>query len=133
MLRPENFPPLSMTADESDQPVMPVRLRVCDGDGERIVPASVAAVELVFDPGAAIHAGTEISVTAGEVSLVAIALETREGDTEGEVVQFMLLSISGDHASHVGPLRRSEALRQFCQFVLTARPETAGQNERVSP
>ena len=117
MLRPENFP----------------LLRICDGDGERIVPASVTAVELVFDPGAAIPAGTEISLTGGEVSLVAVALETHEADTEAEVVQFMLLSISGEHASHAGPLRRSEALRQFRQFVLTALPETAGQNERVSP
>ena len=133
MLRPENFPPLSMTANASNQPVMPVRLRICDGDGERIVPASVTAVELVFEPGAAIRAGTEISVTGGEVSLVAVALETGEADTEGEVVQFMLSSISGEHACLAGPLNRSEALRQFRQFVLTALPETAGQNERVSP
>jgi hypothetical protein len=115
VLRPENFP----------------RLRICDGNGERIVPASVTAVEQVFDPGATIHAGTEISLTDGEVSLVAITLETREADTGGEVVQFMLLSITGEHASHAGPVRRSETLRQFRQFVLTALPETAGQDERV--
>ena len=72
-----------MTATKSNRPAMPMRLRICDGDGERIVPASVTAVELVFE--------------------------------------------------HAGPLRRSEALRQFRQFVLTALPETAGQNERVSP
>jgi hypothetical protein len=122
-----------MTATKSNWPAMPVRLRICDGDGERIVPASVTAVERVFDPGAAIRAGTEICLTAGAVSLVAVALDTRGADAEGEVVQFMLTSVSAEHASLAGPLRRSEALRQFRQFVLTAGPETAGPNERVSP
>ena len=122
-----------MTATRSNWPAMPVRLRICDGNGERIVPASVTAVELAFDPDAAIRAGTEISVTGGEVSLVAVALETHETNTGGEVVQFMLSSISGEHASLAGPLGRSEALRQFRQFVLTAESETAGQDGRVFP
>src|SRR5215213_3637286 len=122
-----------MTATRSNRPVMPVRLRICDGNGERVVPASVTAVELAFDAGAVIHAGTEISVTGGEVSLVAVALKTGEADTDREVIQFMLSSISGEHASLAGPLGRSEALRQFRKFVLTAESGTAGQNERVSP
>lgn len=122
-----------MTATKSNWPAMPVRLRICDGDGERIVPASVTAVERVFAPGAAIRAGTEICLTAGAVSLVAVALDTRGADAEGEVVQFMLTSVSAEHASLDGPLRRSEALRQFRQFVLTAGPETADPNERESP
>lgn len=122
-----------MTASKSNCPAMAVRLRICDGDGERIVPASVTAVERVFAPGAAIRAGTEISVTGGEVSLVAVAFDTREADAEGEVVQFMLSSVSAEQASLAGPLRRSEVLRQFRQFVLTAVPETAGPTQRVSP
>ena len=110
-----------------------MRLRICDGDGERILPASVTAVERLFARGAAIRAGTEISVTSGEVSLVAVAFDTREADAQGEVVQFMLSSVSAEHASLAGPLRRSEVLRLFRQFILTAMPETAGPNERVSP
>jgi 1-deoxy-D-xylulose 5-phosphate reductoisomerase len=110
-----------------------MRLRICDGDGERIVPASVAAVERIFAPGAAIRAGTEISVTGEGVSLVAVALGTRETDAEAEAGQFRLLSVDREHAFLAGPLSRNEALRQLRQFVLTASPETTGENERVSP
>jgi hypothetical protein len=105
-----------------------MRLRVCDGNGERILPASVTAVERVFAPGVAIPAGTEISLTAGGVSLVAVALETREADVERESAPFRLLSVNREHASLGGPVSRIEALRQFREFVLTT-----GQNERVSP
>ena len=122
MLRPENFPPLCR-----------MRLRICDGNGERIESASAAAVERIFTPGAAIRVGTEISLTGEGVSLVAVALDTREADAEGEAGQFRLLSLNPEHASLAGPLSRSEALRQFRQFILTVRPETTGQNERVSP
>ena len=110
-----------------------MRLRICDGIGERIEPASVTAVERVFAPGSAIRAGTEISLTVEGVSLVAVALDTREADAEGEAGQFRLLRVNREHASLAGPVSRSEALRQFRQWVLTVLPETPGQNERVSP
>jgi hypothetical protein len=120
-----------MTATTSNRPALPVRLRVCDGDGERIVPASVLAVEQVF--GGAIRAGAEIALTGGEMSLVALALNTGEADAESEARQFMLSRIKGEHASLAGPLPRSEALQQFRQFVLTVLADTTHRNERVSP
>jgi len=130
VLRTENFPPL---AARSNRPATPVMLRICDGDGERVLPVIANAVERVFAPSAAIRAGTEISVTDGEASLVAVAFDAGEAGAEGEVVQFMLSRVSAEQASLTGPLGRSETLRQFRQFVLTAVPETAGPNERVSP
>jgi hypothetical protein len=120
-----------MTATSSDRPDLLVRLRICNGDGERIVPASVLAVEQAF--GAAIGAGAEFALTGGEMSLVAVALNTRDADAESEVLQFMLSRINGEHASLAGPLSRSEALQQFRQFVLTVLADTTHHNERVSP
>ena len=110
-----------------------MKLRICDGNGERILPASVTALERVFAPGVPITAGTEISLTAEGVSLVAVALDSHEADAKGEAGQFRLMIVNPEHASLAGPLSRSEALRQFRQFVLTVLPETMGQNERVSP
>ena len=122
-----------MTATRSNRPERPVQLRICDGNGEHIEPASVAAVERIFAHGAAIGAGTEISVTDGEVSLVAVALDTGEADAEGEVGQFWLMSVNVDHASLAEPLPRSEALRQFRRFVMMADSETLSPKEGVSP
>ena len=51
-----------------------MRLRICDGAGERILPATLERVEEVFAPDGATAPGTEITLAAGEHWLSATVL-----------------------------------------------------------
>jgi hypothetical protein len=115
-------------------PATPVKLRICDGEGrERTVAASVIAVEQAFAPGVALRAGTEISLTDGQGTLVALAFGTPGADASGQVAEFLLSSFNGEHAALSGPVSRSEVLRRFRQFVLASVLEKPKRDGRVSP
>jgi len=86
-----------------------MNLRVCDGGGERILPASIEVVEQTLAPAVVIREGTEISLADNERSLVALAVETDE---------FLLSSFSAENATLTGPVSRQEAVRRFREFLL---------------
>lgn len=97
-----------------------MNIRICDGDRERIVPASIELVEQAFAPGIPIREGTEITLAEGERWLAALAVGAPSGSDAGNAGEFLLSGITGDAAEPSGLVRRSEALRQFRQFVLTS-------------
>lgn len=107
-----------------------VRLRVCDGEGERILTASLPVLEQAF-ASAVIRSGTEISLSDGTRILVALALGSNDSDASGES-EFLLSRIEGEHASLSGPVTRVEAVRQFHQF-LAANPMNVQRDGRVIP
>jgi hypothetical protein len=93
-----------------------MRLRICDGQREQIVPASIETMEQAFAPGASLRLGTEITLSNGERWLTAIALGAVKA-AEGEIEQF-LLSSAGDRSSpRVGRVGRGELLDQFRKFL----------------
>jgi hypothetical protein len=49
-----------------------MRLRICDGERERIAPPSIEMVEQAFAAGASLPRGTEITLTDGERWLTAL-------------------------------------------------------------
>ena len=55
-----------------------MRLRVCDGEFERIYPASAARLRDIFAPAARPNPGTEITLAAGERWLSATVLPWTE-------------------------------------------------------
>jgi hypothetical protein len=77
-----------------------MKLRVCDAGRERIVPTSVDLVERTFAPSAVINDGTEITLTEGERWLAAIVIGAADAVSSR--------------------VTRSEALRQFREFVLAS-------------
>jgi hypothetical protein len=101
-----------------------MNLRICDGERERIGPASMEVVEQAFAPGMPIRQGTEISLADGDRWLTAVPLDAREAGTSGETEEFLLMSASGDGAALSGPVGRSEALQRFREFVLAGAAET---------
>jgi hypothetical protein len=94
-----------------------MRLRVCDGEGERIVDASVSVIEQAFAPAVFIRSGTEISLSDGNQVLVALSLGRPEPTTRDYAGEFLLSRVNGEHASLSGPVVREEALRQFREFI----------------
>ena len=103
--------------------VSTMNLRICDGERERIWPASVELVEQAFAAGVPMRAGTEISLADGDGWLVAVALGARESSPSGETEEFLLTSSRGHGAALSGPVRRSEMLRRFREFVLSRAAE----------
>jgi hypothetical protein len=103
---------------------MAMYLRICDGERERIGPASMRAVEQAFAPGVPMLPGTEISLADGDRWLTAVPLDAREGGTSGETEEFLLMSASENGAALSGPVGRSEALQRFREFVLARAAET---------
>jgi hypothetical protein len=109
-----------------------MNLRICDGEGERIWPASVEVVEQAFAPSVRMRMGTEISLADGERWLAAVALGAREGGTGGETERFLLTNANGDNATLSDPVGRGEALRRFREFLL-ARAAQAESCRRIFP
>ena len=97
-----------------------MKLRICDGVVERVVPASSEVVDQAFVPGAPWGAGTEVSLAVGQRSLVAVALGAREPGGDGDSEEFLLTSADGDAATVCGPVERREALRRFQHFFQAA-------------
>jgi len=100
----------------------PMKLRVCDGGGERILAAAVHILEEVFDPGLELRPGTEISLADDERTLVALALSRSEAEVNGEAGEFLLSRVDQEHAALFGPVSRREALRLFREFISLAVP-----------
>jgi hypothetical protein len=90
-----------------------MRLRICDGQRERTAPASLELVEEAFTP-VEISDGYEVALADGDRWLAAVAVNSRpDGDPE------FLLTGAGSHGAPAGGrVSRSEALRQFRDFVL---------------
>jgi hypothetical protein len=95
-----------------------VQLRICDGNGERIVAASPEGIEQAFAPGVVVRAGTEISLVDAERTLVALSVDISGGGAAGEAIEFLISRITGEHAALSGPVSRREALRLFRGFML---------------
>lgn len=95
-----------------------MNLRICDGERERRVPATLELLEESFAPGVAIREGTEITLVEGERWLAALAV----GGTGNDAVEFLLSGAIPQAAESSGRVGRSEALRQFREFVLTSVP-----------
>lgn len=95
----------------------PVRLRVCDGEGEHIVDASVSVIEQAFAPTVFLRSGTEIALSDGNQVLVALSLGGPEPTASDYAGEFLLSRVDGEHASLSGPVAREEALRQFREFM----------------
>ncbi len=91
-----------------------MRLRICDGGHERLVPASLELVERVFAPDAAIADGTEIGVADGARWLVAMAVQA----PDGEAVLLSGESTGGE--SVAGRVDRATALQRFREFLVTS-------------
>jgi hypothetical protein len=94
-----------------------MNLRICDGERERILPASLRVVEQAFAPAIAIREGTEISLANQQRSLVALAIGSPADVAEGSE-SFLLSTISAESAVLSGPLSRREALHRFREFLL---------------
>jgi hypothetical protein len=119
------------TSESHSLPPRPVRLRICEGEGERIVDASVSAIEQAFAQTVFIHPGTEISLSDGTQILVALCLGRPESSTSGQTSEFLLSTVNGEHASLSGPITREEALRQFREFMLAGIPGKVDRERRV--
>jgi hypothetical protein len=90
-----------------------MRLRICDGQRERTAPASLELVEEAFTPPE-ISDGYEVALADGDRWIAAVAVTSRpSGDAE-----FLLTGADGHGSPAGGRVSRSEALRQFRDFVL---------------
>jgi hypothetical protein len=104
------------TNESHPLPPRTVRLRNCDGEGERIVEASIFLLEQAFAP-TVFRPGTEISLSDGTQILVALSLGRPESTTS-QTDEFLLSRVTGEHASLSGPVTREAALRHFREFML---------------
>jgi hypothetical protein len=93
-----------------------MRLRICDGEREQIVSASIETMEQAFAPGAPLRLGTEITLSNGERWLTAIALGPVKAAGR-EIEQFLLSSASDRSSPRVGRVGRGELLDQFRKFL----------------
>jgi hypothetical protein len=93
-----------------------MRLRICDGDHEHTVSASIEIMEQAFAPGAPLRLGTEITLSNGERWLTAIALGPVK-TAGGEIEQFLLSSASDRSSPRVGRVGRGELLDRFRKFL----------------
>jgi hypothetical protein len=88
-----------------------MRLRICDGVGERILPASRELVEEVFAPDGATAPGTEITLAAGEHWLSATVL----GWNDRAV--YLMSGGAGVGVISLGHTRWNDARQQFQDFL----------------
>jgi len=88
-------------------------LRICDGQSEHVVPASLALVEEIFASEASIADGTEIGLADDVRWLVAVAV-----CTPGDVEAFLLSGELGAAGSVSGRVSRQVALQHFRDFLL---------------
>jgi hypothetical protein len=92
-----------------------MNLRICDGERERKMPASLELLEQVLAPLVPIREGTEMTLVDGEWWLAALAVSSTGGDEE-----FLLSGTTSEPVAPSGRVGRSEVLRQFRQFVLAS-------------
>ena len=88
-----------------------MRLRICDGMGERILTASHELVEEIFAADGTAVPGTEITLAAGGQWLSATVL----GPTERGV--YLMSGGAGVGVIAVGPTKWDDARQQFLDFL----------------
>jgi hypothetical protein len=88
-----------------------MRLRICDGVGERILPASRELVEEIFAPDGATAQGTEITLVAGGHWLSATVL----GLTDRAV--YLMSGGPGVGVIALGHTKWNDARQQFRDFL----------------
>jgi hypothetical protein len=106
--------------------VAAMKLRICVGEQESIVPASLDMVERAFAAETAVRIGTEITLADGARWLAALALEPPTPRAGEEPLQFLLSGGTSGRAVVSGRLGRSEVLRRFRAFLEEAEPSAAG-------
>lgn len=99
-----------------------MKLRICDGEHDSIVPASLEMVELAFSAGTSVRIGTEITLADGARWLAALALEPPAPRPGEEPLQFLLSGGTSGRAVVTGRLGRSEVLRRFRAFIQETEP-----------
>ena len=90
-----------------------MRLRICDGQRERTAPASLELVEEAFTP-VKISDGYEVALADGDRWIAAVAVGSQPSDNP----EFLLTGADDRGTPATGRVSRSEALRQFRDFVL---------------
>jgi hypothetical protein len=89
-----------------------MKLRICDGGRERIIPASLEVVEQAFAPEARIADSTEIAVADGARWLAALVVQM-----PGEPETFLLSGELGPAGAVSDRVDRAGALQRFRDFV----------------
>ena len=102
-----------------------MKLRICDGEHESIVPASLEMVEQAFSADTSVRIGTEIALADGARWLAALALEPPAARAGEEPLQFLLSGGTSGQAVVTGRLGRSEVLRRFRAFIQDAGPSVS--------
>jgi hypothetical protein len=103
-----------------------MKLRICDGEHESIVPASLEMVEQAFAAGVPVRIGTEIALADGPRWLAALALEPPAARAGEEPLQFLLSGGTRGRAVVTGRLGRSEVVRRFRAFIEEAETCASG-------
>ena len=88
-----------------------MRLRICDGAGERILPASRELVEEIFAPDGATAQGTEITLAAGEHWLSATVLGLNDRAV------YLMSGGPGMGVIALGHTKWNDARQQFRDFL----------------
>ena len=99
-----------------------MKLRICDGENESIVPASLEMVEQAFAVDTSVRIGTEIALADGVRWLAALALEPPAPRPGEEPLQFLLSGGTSGRAVVTGRLGRTEVLRRFRAFIEETEP-----------
>jgi hypothetical protein len=102
-----------------------MKLRICDGEHESIVPASLETVEQAFSAATAVPVGTEIALADGARWLAALALEPPAPRPGEEPLQFLLSGGTSGRAVVSGRLGRTEVLRRFRAFIEETEPSVS--------
>jgi hypothetical protein len=103
-----------------------MRLRICDGEHESIVPASLETMEQAFAAIEPVRVGTEITLADGPRWLAALALDPPAPRPGEEPLQFLLSGGTSGRAVVSGGLGRSEVLRRFRAFLEERAPRDGG-------
>jgi hypothetical protein len=88
-----------------------MRLRICDGAGERILPASRELVEEIFAPDSETSPGTEVTLAAGEQWLSATVLPSDERAV------YLMSGGAGVGVISLGHTQWNDARQQFRDFL----------------
>jgi hypothetical protein len=99
-----------------------MRLRICDGAGERILPASAELVEEVFAPNSGTAPGTEITLAADGHWLSATVLWLNDRAV------YLMAGGAGVGVIALGHTKWNDARDQFREFL--AKETTRARGER---
>ena len=88
-----------------------MKLRICNGEFERIIPATPELVDEILAPGSAASPGTEITLAIGERWLTATVLPVTE------LSVYLMSGGPGIGVVSLGSTPWQEARRQFQSFL----------------